>query len=170
MPGARGFLQGALRQTIWNVTMVGLAGAGHDPCFLLAPCQGKADQTACFFCSYLLPQGGVRRPCVGCLLGQALRCDNPQVAALGSPAGKREATAVPHSHDLVSLRDVSSHDRYFSPEVRSHLSVTKGQRLSLYSLSEMPWLELSRANCFLLFCQNTTGVLRYARRSCGHVL
>lgn len=52
-------------------------------------------------------------PCVACLLGQALRCDNPQLAELGSPAGKGEATTMSHSHDSVSLLDISSHDRYF---------------------------------------------------------
>lgn len=113
---------------------------------------------------------GVRRPCVACLLGQALGCASPRLAELGSPAGKREATTTPHSHDLVSLLDISSHDHYFSPEVRSHLSVTKGQHVSLCSHSKMAWLELSRANRFFLFCQSTTGIFRYARRSRGRVL
>lgn len=143
---------------------------GHVPCFLLPPCQGMADQTACVFCSPCSHREGVRRPCVACLLGQALRCDNPWLAELGNPAGKREATTMPHSHDLVSLLDFSSHDHYFSPEDCSHLSVTKGQHVSLRSHSKMAWLELSHANCFLLFCQSITGVFRYARRSGGHVL
>lgn len=110
------------------------------------------------------------RPCVACLLGQALRCDNSQLAELGSLAGKGEATTMPHSQDLVSLLDISSHDCYFSLEVCSHLGVTKAQHVSLCSHSEMAWLELSRANRFLLFCQSTADVFGYARRSGGHVL
>ena len=135
-------------------------------------CHVKAWQTRLpvFSAAICTHKEGVIRPTVACLLGQALRCDNPWLAELGSPAGKREATTMPYSHDLVSLLDVSSHDRYFSPEVCSHLSVTKGQHVSLCSHSEMAWLELPCADCFLLFCQGTTGVFRYARRSRGHVL
>lgn len=75
---------------------------------------------------------------------------------------------MPHSHDLVSLLDVSSRDGFFSPEVCSHLSVTEGQCTSLCSHSEMAWLELS--NCCRLICQSPADVFRYARRSRGHVL